>query len=664
MTFIGSISGSSGSGGSSGYSMPTNTNSIQGLASGMDTESIVNGLVEAAQAPLVSLLQQRQVLQWKAEQYQQVNTALTNLQTSLSNLRLQSTFMVQQASSTNSSLVTASSDGLAANGTYSVSVTQLAQGATISSSKSLSVDSSYGDTPLAQLANNPLGTYSSSPFTIKVNNQSFTIDPSKDTINSVLQEISSNTATGVTAFYDANSGKVVMQTTATGSSANIQLSTDAASNQFFQNTLGLTLPQNSIVSGTLSDPITSSGVIEINGQKISISSGDSLSTIASNITKATSSFGVTASVTTNSTTGTESITLDTSSLYTPLNISDPNNIFNFSAPTVPAGDTASKDANYTVNGVSTTSSNNNPVFNGLSLNLQGVTGTSNPVTVTVSSNTDQIVKTITDFVQTYNQTLQTMQGLYNQQRNYSYQPLTAAQESQMSSTQIDEWNQKAQAGMLSYDSTLGNAMSDLERTASTVLSGLTNNGTTTSLESIGITPISPMSGVSAGNTAPGVTTTGWNTYGLLQIDTTKLTQAVQSNPQAVMNLFTNDSTDTTQEGLAKQMYSSVSNSITQITQQAGLSTTPLPTTPNSTTGQILLPSTAIDPNADLTSLFSSDAYDTSFLGTQINSIDTRAEQIQKQISSQKTMWQNQFAQMEQAIQSLNSEQSQLIGMLG
>jgi len=108
MTYIGSLSGSS----SSGSSSTQNTGSISGLASGINTDAIVNALVQGAQAPLVSQLQQRQVLQWKQENYQQVNTALNSLQSSLSNLRLQSTFLAQQTSSSNSSLITATSNGL------------------------------------------------------------------------------------------------------------------------------------------------------------------------------------------------------------------------------------------------------------------------------------------------------------------------------------------------------------------------------------------------------------------------------------------------------------------------------------------------------------------------------------------------------------------------
>lgn len=658
MTYIGSLSGSS----SSGSSSTQNTGSISGLASGINTDAIVNALVQGAQAPLVSQLQQRQVLQWKQENYQQVNTALNSLQSSLSNLRLQSTFLAQQTSSSNSSLITATSNGLAANGTYSVAVSQLAQGATLSSASALSTDPNYGNTTLAQLAGNPLGANSTSTSVgLTVNGKAYTFNPQTDTINSILQTLSTDPASGVTAFYDANAGKVVMQTTATGSSAQIQVSSDTAG--LFQNVFQIP-PAAPVVStafpaGTLS----AGGVVEINGQKLSFTAGQSISSVATAINQVTNATGVTATANTTS----QTLTLAGSSLYSPISISDPSGILQMASS--PA--TAAQDATYSVSGVSSSSPNNNPVFNGVTLNLQGVTG-ANPVSVTVSSNTTGIVQAVTGFVQQYNQTLQTMQGLYNQQRNFSYQPLTSAQESQMTQAQVDQWNQKAQSGMLGFDPLLGDTMNTLESAANTIVTGLTGTGgqaAPNSLSSIGISPISPMNGISPGSTTPGVTTTGWNTYGLLQINTAQLTAAVQANPQGVMNLFTNSgvtagTTNPTQQGLAVQMYNSVTSSISQVTQEAGLSVTPLPTTPNSNTGSILLPSTGIDPNGDLTSLFSGDANSASFLGQQISAIDSRSQKIQTQISSQRQIWLNQFVQMEQAIQQMNSQSSQLIGMLG
>jgi len=663
LTFVGSISGSS-----SGSTSPLNTSSISGLASGIDTESIVNGLMQAAQIPLISALQQRQTLQWKSENYQQVNTSLSALQNALSNMKLQSTFLTQTTTSSNSQLVSATIGANAANGTYSVSVSQLAQGATISSANILSTDPTYADTPLANLANNPLGTSSTSTsISVSVNGKSFTFNPQTDTINTVLKAFSSDPSSGVTAFYDSNAGKVVMQTSTTGSGAQINVTNDTAG--LFQNVLGLA-PSASATTGTFSTGQLSSsvtGVVEINGQKFQFQPSETLANVAGDINKLTASTGVTATVdSTNS-----FITLSGASLYAPISVSDPNNTLQM-ATTTPV--TAAHDAVYSVNGVNSTSPTNSPVFNGVIMNLQGTT--TSPVTIGVTSNVSGVVQTITNFVQQYNQTLQTMQGLYNQTRNFSYNPLTSDQEAKMTQTQIDQWNVKAQSGLLNGDTLLGGAMHSLENAAMNIVNGLsasTQNGqsvTLNSLSSIGISPISVVNGVSAGSTAPGVTTSGYNTYGLLQINTTKLTAAVQANPSAVMNLFTNNpaltggSTDPTQQGLAVQMYNAVSSSVSQITQEAGPSTVVLPTTPNTDTGSIVLPSTAIDPNADLNSLFSSDGYDTSFLGQQISMIDTRNLNFQKQLTTQKQQYETQFSQMEAAIQQINSQSSSLISMLG
>lgn len=663
MTFVGSLTSSSSTSSSSGQPTLLNSSAITGLASGINTDSLVSAMVESAQVPLISTMQQRQTLLWKEGQYQEVNAALGNLQTSLSSMKLQSTFLTQQAASANSSIVTASADGLAANGTYDVSVSQLAQGATISSGSSLSTNANYGSTTLADLPGNPLGANSTSTsISLTINGQSLTFDPQTDTIDSVLADISQNTATGVSAFYDVNSGKVVMQTTATGTGAQISVSSDAAN--LMQGIFGLT-PAPSMTSTAFSSGALggTGGTVEINGSQVSLTAGESLSDVESAINEDTSTTGVTATF--NS--GSNTLSLSGTNLYSPIAVSDPSNILQL--PT--SATNAAQNAEYAVDGVASSSSTNSTNFNGVTLNLSGLAPSTNPVAVTVSSNTSAIVTAVTNFVQTYNQTLQTMQGLYNTQPNSSYQPLTAAQESQMTQPQIDEWNQQAQAGMLANDPLLGSAMRNLENSATAIVSGLPSSGgssTPSSLYDIGISPINPANGITSGSTAPGVTTTGWNTYGLLQINTAQLTQAIQQNPQAVMNLFTSNPAATgdssTPQGLAVQMYNSVVSSVSQITQEAGTPQTPLPTAPNTNTGEILLQSTAIDPNATLSTTFESDAYDTSFIGQEINALDTQAEATQNQINQEQTMWENQYANMETAIQSINSQSSEFLSMMG
>jgi flagellar hook-associated protein 2 len=668
MTYIGALSGSNNSSSNSSSSLlgSSGLGGISGLASGIDTDSIVNALMQEAQQPLVSLLQQRQILQWKEDLYHQVSQSLSDLQDALAPLKLQSTFLTKSVTSSNSSLVSATATSLAATGTYQVAVTQLAQGVTIASSSLPQTSSNYGDTSLSALGVNQTVTLQINGGTV------LTFDPTA-TVNDVLSAITSHTDTGVNAFYDPNSNKVIMQTTATGSGAQIVVNQD--SGHLFQTIFHLTpaAPVSTTIDPT--NGLSKGGTVYINGHRFDFSQGDAGSTIEQAINEA--NIGVTATY--DSASGQLTLT-PSSNVYSPISVTDPNGILGITGQSG-----AAEDAVYNVNGVQGISSNNTPTFGGLTLHLTGVSptganGQPQTTSLTVTQDTDSIVQKITAFVQQYNTTLQLMQGLYNQQRNYDYLPLTSQQASQMTQDQINKWNQQAQAGLLNGDDLLASAMSGMEDAASQIVNGQpqsTLNGQTVtfkSLADIGIQPYSPINGVDTGYTAPGVYTTGWNTYGLLEIDTDKLTQALQADPESVMRLFTNSSDDPSQQGIAVQMYNSVFNSISAITQEAGLA----PTTSNSSssssssssgssssgTTTSTLPYDLIDPNADLSTLFGADALDISFLGNQIKDIDDQATDMQQQLSDLRQRYLDQFSQMEQALAQLNDQSNALISMLG
>lgn len=931
MTYIGSLSGgtSSSSSSSSSSSMFDPTGGISGLASGIDTDSIVQGLMQAADEPLIQLLQQRQITQWKQESYQRVDNTLADLQSNLSSLQLQSTFLQTTTSSSNSSMVSATSNTLSPSGSYTVNTYQLASGATVSSTSTLSTNSNYANETLAQIDTN-FGSSTSASFTL--NGQTFTVNPQTDTINSVLQQINSNPAAGVSGFYDANGGKVVLQTTSTGTGATIQVSNDTSG--IFSNVFGLaqTNPQATqsqsaqpltiaanYTSSANGDMLAEAGTVDINGAKFSFNTSESFTQIASLITAQSAQTGVSATYdstnhqlnligattasqtlnfssmptagdvlnidgtnftfydssqggqpastgysidissqgsdsttsaiaatvasdinndatlsanlsatvtsgnqlvlnaastgstgnfTTNYTpsnatvtigsqtlgtagssgtpttqtvtfssvptagdemtvagqtiefynsstgtaptgngitaidvnnqttsgiatavanalsggatgsansnvltitatsngpqsldttysfanapvTGTGATDVQNTELFSGISVTDPG--ANLSASTsaqystqlgtitstaLPASVQLSKDAYYSINGYSTSSQSNQAQYNNITFNLLGVTGSSSSATVSVSTNTNAIVTAITNFVQQYNETLQYMQGQYNTQRNYDYAPLTQAQASQMTDTQVTQWNQQAQAGMLQNDQLVGSVMSNLKNVISSIVPGqptVTVNGQQTtldSLSSIGISPIDVMNGVSSGATAPGVTTSGYNTYGLLQINTAQLQAAVAADPSAVMNLFTNTGT-----GIAKQLYSTTSSSITQIQQQAGTGDTYDPTSAaalaSSTTGSSgtsstssLLNYTLIDPTANLTTLFSLDSMNTSSLGTQISTMDSQATALNTQLQALQQRYQTEYANMETAIENVNSQSSYIVSMMG
>ncbi len=203
---------------------------MPGLASGLDTQKIIDGLMKAARVPLDELEQKKQILQWQQEDYRTINRALMDFRTNTASpLRLQGTFRVMKATSSDETAVTAVPGSSAQPGTYSIKVNQLAEVASDISTLTLSASSTSKIDPNATLESQkakfarPWGATTSLSFAITTynpdgtrNSKTFTVDTTVDTLNSVLARINAETTLGVTAFYDASTDKVVISTTRTG----------------------------------------------------------------------------------------------------------------------------------------------------------------------------------------------------------------------------------------------------------------------------------------------------------------------------------------------------------------------------------------------------------------------------------------------------------------
>ncbi|NSW84610.1 MAG: flagellar filament capping protein FliD, partial [Syntrophothermus sp.] len=205
-------------------------NRVAGLVSGLETQKIVEDLMKAARIPLDKLLQQKQLLQWRQEDYRAINRVLMDFRTNTASpLRLQGTFQAKKATSSDETAVTAVPGGSAQPGTYSIKVNQLAEVATDISTSALSASTTNKIDPNATLESQkakfarPWGTTTSLSFTITTynpdgtrNSKTFTVNTTVDTLNSVLARINAEASLGVTAFYDASTDKVVISTTRTG----------------------------------------------------------------------------------------------------------------------------------------------------------------------------------------------------------------------------------------------------------------------------------------------------------------------------------------------------------------------------------------------------------------------------------------------------------------
>ncbi len=235
---------------------------VAGLATGLDTESIVKELMKIERMRLDRLNQQKQILQWQQEDYRAIYAALRSFRDKVFAMKLQATYLAKKAVSSDEAVVTPTAGPGAVPGMYNINVNQLAKGV-FKISQSALEDEKSGDGSIKPLgmqfdvSNVPL---ENGQIKFSINDKPFTFDPSVDTIFTVVSKINSANI-GVDAGYDANLNLFFLTTTNTGSQAKIEIKGTSAS--FFNECLKLSLNED-----------TSNGTLYANGQDAQFSFGD------------------------------------------------------------------------------------------------------------------------------------------------------------------------------------------------------------------------------------------------------------------------------------------------------------------------------------------------------------------------------------------------------
>ncbi|MBF8437860.1 flagellar filament capping protein FliD [Halanaerobiaceae bacterium Z-7014] len=101
--------------------------SMTGMASGMDTDEIVNELMQLERVPIQRMEFEKEEISTIQEQWQTVNQQLQGLKGSFDDLASRSIYNDMSASSTNEDAVSVSADSSADAGNYAINVEQLAQ---------------------------------------------------------------------------------------------------------------------------------------------------------------------------------------------------------------------------------------------------------------------------------------------------------------------------------------------------------------------------------------------------------------------------------------------------------------------------------------------------------------------------------------------------------
>lgn len=185
---------------------------MTGLASGMDTEAMVNELVKASSVKVDKVKKQKQLLEWKKEAWKDLNTKLTSFfKTEASAFKANASFKANKATASNEGKVSVIANNSATKGTHQVSVKQVASSAYLTGASIKNATTESGEAVSSSTKLTDLGIAEGTSFSIK--GQEVVVDE-----NMSLNDLASKfSKMGVSANFDAKQGRFYINATGTGS---------------------------------------------------------------------------------------------------------------------------------------------------------------------------------------------------------------------------------------------------------------------------------------------------------------------------------------------------------------------------------------------------------------------------------------------------------------
>lgn len=513
---------------------------VGGVVSGLDTASIVDQLMQIESQPLVELNERYEKYELMKKAYEELDNRLEEFRDFVFDLKLQRTFMVFSASSSDESTISAQASTSATPGTYYVKVLNTAFG-TLLEGNDMVV------TPPSSTATFGSLDYSYTPVdsTIRIYNeatQSYeevnitTADTIDDIITKINTALSNLGMTG-SASYDQTTGKLTI--TSDTNFFMVEVSGNLMSvfhlkesNVTYNGTnyvLQSTAPVSSLdpSTKTLQDianynsETIASGTVKINGVEITVDPTETLEDFLERINE--SSAGVTAWYDAyenkiymrNNEGGPKAITLEDT---------DSTNVFGILGienHTLTPG----QEAHVQISTDGSTwmdlyTSNDSFEYNGITFTIKKAS--SDTITVRVERDVDQVISKIRDFVQKWNEIMDYIN------EKLTEEPVTDKSEDEMT-------EEEKMQGVLKNDSFLENIFDRLKSFITRKIEGDINY-----LWEIGITT--------------GGLGTGYENMmkGHLELDEDTLRQALSEDPEKVWRFFGNDEEGS--EGFAVQLY--------------------------------------------------------------------------------------------------------------
>ncbi|WP_129705399.1 flagellar filament capping protein FliD [Priestia megaterium] len=588
---------------------------VSGLASGMDIDQIVSDLMKAERMPIDKMKKQKQTLEWQRDDYRSMNLLLSEFNNLAFNMTLQSSYSSKTVSSADETKVKAAATSSAGNASYTLSNVTMATAAQSISANSIA--SKIDPTKSLWSQRDSMGTEVWANKTIDqaaiaLSADTSTVKLAKGSLSegNTLQSISVTTR-GVTnsysvrigteagtidsneVFINADTGEMTFGTTLTSGST-----IEAFSYQ--QNVLNFSITTYDSNGKATGDGPNGSTVFEFDGST-------SLNTILTQISNSKAGISAFFDEGTNKVVMTRK---DTGNLSSADSADGSNMVFSGGFLTdflQLAGDAQGTDAKFTLNGLETTRKSNTFTTGGVTYTLQNnFTG---DVRVNVSNNTQKVFDTIKDFVTKYNELIEKINGKITEERDRNYQPLTDEEREKLTDKQAEQWDEKAKSGLLKGDSILSSGLNQMRSNWYASVSGV--SGAFSQLTDIGIS-----------------TSANYSDRGKLVIegDGTKLKEAIEKDPQSVMDLFMKSGSTTSEKGIVRRLRDTITQTVSKIEQRAGRSTW--------TSEQFLL-------------------------GRNLKSVNSQITSFESRLTQVEDRYYRQFTAMEKAIQNANAQSVQL-----
>ncbi|MZK49891.1 flagellar filament capping protein FliD [Clostridium beijerinckii] len=645
---------------------------ISGMASGIDTDSVVKSMVSSYQTKIDKANQEKQLVQWKQEAYRDIIKDVKGLQEYFDPLSSKyilsgKSLNINSAASDDNSVVSATAVSTAKAGTYKVSVSKLATQA--------SIDGTYKDSILTA------SSLQGKDLKFTVNSGSIPIDLGTVTGNTTVELVSNiNSAIAKSSL----NGKITASYVKEGNTEYVKFTQDSSDTDKIQ----LLTANNSYLSKdvTINGGISSASKLMSDlsftkgNASFKLTSGNNDFTVSLNVDENTTmqnladavNSATSGAITMNIDDNTGKISFQSKSYGSSSNISITNistsksNVINNLGISDSAGTsdkiigTAGIDAMVSITEpgqtteTTTTQSSNKFTINGVSYNIVST----DSANVTVTANSDTVVTNMKNFITDYNAVISKINTKLTEKKNSDYPPLTDAQKESMSDTQITAWETKAKVGILRNDDNLSQLMTQLRGIfSSPVYSSYNSSDTSTGKISLSFGQY--------GSNAIGIDTSTDVTDGgqLVIKDETKLKDAIENNLDDFKKLFIGSSdsklgTNESYVGSEKYKEDGIFKRMDTILRD-----------------YVAAPGVGEDGTYTLSgsmNIFVNKQYDYSTTGSggkntlpdQVYNETLSISRLKTQMSDAENRYYKKFTALETALSNLNSQQSTLSSLLG